>query len=104
MFRPAAVVFAIALTLSTAARGAEPQVLDVERAEVHLPSGEQIKVEGGCWLSTERCVLTAREIERLRKENAELRESAGEFPTAAVVVALAVGVFAGGAAVALTHR
>ncbi|WP_404362857.1 hypothetical protein ACIHQR_23040 [Corallococcus coralloides] len=49
----------------------------------------------GCWLSTERCVLTARELRRLQAENEVLRQHPRPFPVLAVVLAVVLGAGAG---------
>lgn len=81
--------------------GEEPQVIDVQRATVTQQDGTVHQVEGGCWLSTERCVLTARRLKQLEAENASLKKDAGTVPLTAVLVALGVGVGAGFAAARL---
>jgi hypothetical protein len=77
---------------------AAPPVVDVERARLEVADGGVIDVTGGCWLSSGRCVETAREIVSLREENTRLRQAPPVTPTAIVVtiaVSLALGVAAG---------
>ncbi|MFB1479511.1 hypothetical protein [Corallococcus sp. RDP092CA] len=87
-------VLALALALTGPAH-AEGEVLDVARATVTLQDGRTVAVSEGCWLSTERCVLTARELRRLEAENAELRRQSARVPVVAVLVAVALGAGAG---------
>ncbi|MFB1482802.1 hypothetical protein [Corallococcus sp. RDP092CA] len=74
---------------------AEGEVLDVARATVTLQDGRTMVVSEGCWLSTERCVLTTRESRRLEAENAELRRQSARVPVVAVLVSVALGTDAG---------
>ncbi|RKG62437.1 hypothetical protein D7X30_03845 [Corallococcus sp. AB011P] len=95
-------MLALALVLAGPAH-AEGEVLDVARATVTLQDGRTVAVSEGCWLSTERCVLTARELRRLEAENAELRRQSSRVPVAAVLLAVAVGLGAGFAAARLAR-
>ncbi|MFP2958257.1 hypothetical protein ACLEPN_10570 [Myxococcus sp. 1LA] len=81
----------LTLLLSGAVR-AEGEVLDVAQATVTLQNGRTVDVSEGCWLSTSRCMDTAREVRRLEAENEALRQSAGDVPLVKVLVALALGV------------
>nr|WP_217440540.1 hypothetical protein [Myxococcus sp. CA056] len=81
----------LALVLAGPVR-AEEEVLDVARATVTLQDGRTVAVSEGCWLSTQRCVDTAREVRRLHAENEELRQHAGDVPLVKVLVSLALGV------------
>lgn len=78
------------LLLSGAVR-AEGAVLDVAHATVTLQDGRTVDISGGCWLSTSRCMDTAREVRRLQAENEALRQRAGDVPLVKVLVALALG-------------
>lgn len=71
---------------------AEGEVLDVAHATVTLQDGRTVDVSEGCWLSTSRCMDTAREVRRLQAENEALRQHAGDVPLVKVVLALALGV------------
>lgn len=81
----------LTLLLSGAVR-AEGEVLDVAQATVTLQNGRTVDVSEGCWLSTSRCMDTAREVRRLQAENEVLRQSAGDVPLVKVLLALALGV------------
>ncbi|MBL0692942.1 hypothetical protein [Comamonas sp. JC664] len=81
----------LTLLLSGAVR-AEGEVLDVVHATVTLQDGRTVDVSEGCWLSTSRCMDTAREVRRLQAENEVLRQQAGDVPLVKVLVALALGV------------
>ncbi|GHG91340.1 hypothetical protein GCM10012319_52100 [Comamonas sp. KCTC 72670] len=84
-------VLVLTLLLSGAVR-AEGEVLDVVHATVTLQDGRTVDVSEGCWLSTSRCMDTAREVRRLQAENEVLRQQAGDVPLVKVLVALALGV------------
>ncbi|MCP3060979.1 hypothetical protein LXT21_19525 [Myxococcus sp. K38C18041901] len=84
-------VLVLALVLAGPVR-AEGVVLGVARATVTLQDGRTVEVSEGCWLSTQRCVDTAREVRRLQAENDALRQHAGDVPLVKVLVALALGV------------
>ncbi|WP_223645550.1 hypothetical protein [Corallococcus sp. EGB] len=94
-------VLALALALAGPAH-AEGEVLDVARATVTLQDGRTLAVSEGCWLSTERCVLTARELRRLDAENAELRRQSARVPVV-VLVAVVLGAGVGFAAARLAR-
>jgi hypothetical protein len=98
-----ALVLVLALFAARPVHGEESQVIDVHRATVTLQDGSARQVEGGCWLSTERCVLTARRLKQLEAENASLKKDAGTVPLKAVLVALSVGLGAGFAAAKLVR-
>ncbi|NNB85414.1 hypothetical protein HI292_07580 [Corallococcus exiguus] len=87
-------VLALALLVAGRAR-AEGEVLDVARATVTLQDGRTVVVAEGCWLSTERCILTARELRRLQAENEVLRQQPRPVPVLAVVLAVVLGAGAG---------
>ncbi|MCY1042137.1 hypothetical protein OV208_12500 [Corallococcus sp. bb12-1] len=87
-------MIALALVVAGPAR-AEGEVLDVARATVTLQDGRTVAVSEGCWLSTERCILTARELRRLQAENEVLRQQPRPVPVVAVVMAVALGVGVG---------
>ncbi|WP_404370494.1 hypothetical protein ACIHQR_10435 [Corallococcus coralloides] len=87
-------MLALALAVTGPAR-AEGEVLDVARATVTLQDGRTVAVSEGCWLSTERCVLTARELRRLQAENEVLRQQPRAVPVVAVLLAVALGVGVG---------
>ncbi|RKH34916.1 hypothetical protein D7Y13_01410 [Corallococcus praedator] len=87
-------VLALALMMAGPAR-AEGEVLDVARATVTLQDGRTVAVSEGCWLSTERCILTARELRRLQAENEVLRQQPRPAPVVAVLMAVALGVGVG---------
>ncbi len=83
----------LVLTLFLSGTGrAEGEVLDVAHATVTLQDGRTVDVFEGCWLSTSRCMDTAREVRRLQAENEALRQHAGDVPLLKVLVALALGV------------
>ncbi|QDE98293.1 hypothetical protein [Myxococcus xanthus] len=84
-------VLVLTLLLAGTVR-AEGEVLDVARAIVTLQDGRTVDVSEGCWLSTSRCMDTAREVRRLQAENEELRQHAGDVPLVKVLVAVALGV------------
>ncbi|MCY1045619.1 hypothetical protein OV208_30165 [Corallococcus sp. bb12-1] len=90
-------VLALALMMAGPAR-AEGEVLDVARATVTLQDGRTVAVSAGCWLSTERCILTARELRRLQAENEVLRQQPRPVPVVAVLLAVALGAGVGFAA------
>nr|WP_217442140.1 hypothetical protein [Myxococcus sp. CA039A] len=92
----------LALVLAGPVR-AEDEVLDLARATVTLHDGRTVAVSEGCWLSTPRCLDTAREVRRLQAENEALRQHAGEVPLVKVLVALALGVGLGFTAARLAH-
>ncbi|MCP3163343.1 hypothetical protein [Myxococcus qinghaiensis] len=92
----------LALVLAGPVR-AEDEVLDVARATVTLQDGRTVAVSEGCWLSTPRCLDTAREIRRLQAENEELRQHAGDAPLVKVLVALVLGLGAGFAVATLAN-
>ena len=97
--RDAAHLLALVVVLAMApARAAD--VLDVETADVTTDAGV-VHVDGGCWLSTPRCIGVGRELVALRAENAALKQA--PTPTApGVAVALAIGLILGvGASVAV---
>ncbi len=94
-------MLALALALAGPAH-AEGEVLDVARATVTLQDGRTLAVSEGCWLSTERCVLTARELRRLDAENAELRRQSARVPVV-VLVAVVLGAGVGFAAARLAR-
>ncbi|NOK20785.1 hypothetical protein [Corallococcus carmarthensis] len=87
-------VLALALLVAGPAR-AEGEVLDVARATVTLQDGRTLAVSEGCWLSTERCILTARELRRLQAENEVLRQQPRSVPVLVIVLAAVLGAGAG---------
>ena len=60
------------LALPAYAQDGGVQILDVETAEISNDAGI-FSVTGGCWLSTGKCIDTAKELKRLRAENESLR-------------------------------
>lgn len=60
------------LALPAYAQDGGAQILDVETAEISNDAGI-FSVNGGCWLSTGKCIDTAKELKRLRAENESLR-------------------------------
>lgn len=87
---------ALALLLLLSLPAHAQSALDVRRATVELQDGSRLEVVEGCWLSTDRCLSAARELERLRAENESLRRPAAPSVVAAsVVVALLLGAVGG---------
>ncbi|NNC16667.1 hypothetical protein HJC22_13160 [Corallococcus exiguus] len=60
-----------------------------------LQDGRTVAVSEGCWLSTERSILAARELRRLQAENEVLHQQPRPVPVLAVVLAVVLGAGAG---------
>jgi len=87
---------ALVLAVLVAVPAAGSEVVSVERAQLFPDGGAAaVEVKGGCWLSEARCIRTAGELERLRAENASLRDHAGDVSFTVAVVALVLGLGAG---------
>jgi hypothetical protein len=82
-----------------AARGQE--VVDVERAALVTGDGSLVTVDGGVWLSTQKTVDVARDLQLLRAENERLKNTPPAPPAALVVVAGVALLFGFGAGLAL---
>lgn len=97
-------IAAVALLVALSARAQVREVVDVERATlVEVDGGVGLEVVGGCWLSSERCISSAREIARCRaEESAATRIPSSPVSTVLVVtgavglVAFLAGVIVGG--------
>lgn len=99
--RATAVTLLIAVAAQAQDAGAEPEVIDVERAIVTQRDGGVVDVYAGCWLSNGVCLGTAQELVQLRTENAELKKGPPAGTLLAVgAVCLLLGVVLGGLAVA----
>ena len=95
--RPLCLVLAVA----TASPALAFDSIDVELADITATDGTKARVDGGCWLSTPRCVTTAQRLAALQAENASLKAGPPVTP-AAVAAALLVGIVLGaGAAMAV---
>jgi hypothetical protein len=94
-------LLALVLLIAVPTWAQEPRTLDVRRATVTLQDGRTVEVVEGCWLSTQQCVSTGKELAQLRAENASLKKDAGRPPLAAVLIAFTLGAAAGGFAL---HR
>lgn len=85
----------LALLLAVGPDGGTPDVLSVRAArliEDRQDGGTEITdVEGGCWLSTQKCISTAKELVDRRVETKELEATAWRPPYVWMAAALAVG-------------
>lgn len=88
-----------ALLLAQAVDGGTPQVIDVlsGRLSYDAKDGgvEDAFVSGGCWLDTQKCISTAKELVNRREETRVLEAKAWEPPYFWMVVSLVVGVAVG---------
>lgn len=97
---------ALATLLSAVALAESPDggIVDVETARILTPSGQLLDVDGGAWLSTDTLLRVARDRERLRAENEELKRVPPPPSVPWVVVAFVAGVALGGVVGAVLVR